>query len=32
LADIIARELDPTQDNNTVLNEVFVIKNGVVYK
>lgn len=32
LADIIATELDPTQDINTVLNVVFVMKEGVVYK
>lgn len=31
-ADIIATELDPTQDVNTVLNVVFVMKEGVIYK
>ncbi|MBF6642318.1 amidohydrolase family protein [Flavobacterium sp. J49] len=32
LADIIATELDPTQDISAVLNVVFVMKEGVVYK
>ena len=32
LADIIATELDPTQDVATVLDVVFVMKDGVVYK
>lgn len=32
LADIIVTEADPTQDINTVLNVVFVMKDGVVYK
>jgi len=32
LADIIATELDPTQDVNTVLKVVFVMKEGVIYK
>ena len=32
LADIIATELDPTEDINTVLKVVFVMKEGVVYK
>ncbi|MFN3969568.1 amidohydrolase family protein [Flavobacterium sp.] len=32
LADIIATELDPTQDINTVLKVVFVMKDGVIYK
>ncbi|MEK8179500.1 amidohydrolase family protein [Flavobacterium buctense] len=32
LADIIATELDPTQDINTVLKVVFVMKEGVIYK
>jgi imidazolonepropionase-like amidohydrolase len=31
-ADIIATELDPTQDINTVLKVIFVMKEGVVYK
>jgi imidazolonepropionase-like amidohydrolase len=32
LADIIATEQDPFEDINTVLNVVFVMKEGVVYK
>ncbi|RKS02348.1 amidohydrolase family protein [Flavobacterium sp. 102] len=32
LADIIATELDPTQDVNTVLKVIFVMKEGVIYK
>ncbi|NNT72390.1 amidohydrolase family protein [Flavobacterium sp. IMCC34852] len=32
LADIIATELDPTQEVSTVLNVVFVMKDGVIYK
>ncbi len=32
LADIIATELDPTQDINTVLKVIFVMKEGVIYK
>ncbi|MFN3753874.1 amidohydrolase family protein [Flavobacterium sp.] len=32
IADIIATELDPMQDVNTVLNVVFVMKEGVIYK
>jgi imidazolonepropionase-like amidohydrolase len=31
-ADIIATELDPTQDVNTVLKVVFVMKEGIIYK
>ena len=32
LVDVIATELDPTQDINTVFKVVFVIKEGVIYK
>lgn len=32
LADIIATELDPTQEVSTVLNVIFVMKDGVIYK
>ena len=31
-ADIIATNLDPTQDVNAVLTVVFVMKEGVIYK
>ncbi len=32
LADSIATEPDPTQDINTVLKVVFLMKEGVIYK
>ena len=32
LVDVIATELDPTQDINTVFKVVFVMKEGVIYK